>query len=449
MTPRWLMSRRRLLRGTAGAALALPFLDAMARPGRARAQIAPKRFVTFYTGGGTVLNQWRPTGTETSFTFRSMNAPLEPIKQHITLLDGLELQVTREGFGHQHSRGMGALLTGQPLLAGPYDTGGGPCGFADGPSLDQILGAHLGKTTKFKTLEMGVRWPSTNGGNGNVSPSNIIVFSGPNQPLPLAADPGAIYQRLFTDLATDTTQLAAQRARGKSILDAAAEEFRLLSGRLGTADRTRLDAHQTKIRQLERSLATISTGSAGCQAPAREAISDYKLDQNLPAIGKAMMDMMVMAFACDLTRVVTMQWCDSSGRQTFPWLGLNQNHHAYQHDQGYQPDNIIKINTWYMQQLAYLTQALVAEKDAGGGSILDSSCIYVCTEIQMPSDHIQTDMPFMLVGGAGGAFKTGRWLKVPRTPHNNLLVSFMNAYGMPGNTFGKPQYCTGPLAGLA
>ena len=159
-----------------------------------------------------------------------------------------------------------------------------------------------------------------------------------------------------------------------------------------------------------------------------------------------MMDMLVTALACDLTAVATLQWSDTEAKHTFPWLSLTEHHHFYQHDGGFRPAECEKIGTWYSQQHLYLLQQMAAV-DMGGHSLLDESVVFFGSELQDPPSHGKTNMPFLLAGGGGG-LRTGRWLKYDGRPHNDLLVSILNLFGDPRQTFGDPKYCTGPLTNL-
>jgi len=151
---------------------------------------------------------------------------------------------------------------------------------------------------------------------------------------------------------------------------------------------------------------------------------------------------------CDLTNVGTIQWTDSQAYNTFPWLNFNENHHAYQHDHGYQPEALKKIYNWYGTQVSGFADRLSAVSEQGK-SMLDTSAIFWCSEIQHPNSHAQDNMPFAVIGTAGGAIRSGRWVKYSALPHNNLLVSLANAYGLGLSTFGKANFCTGPLANFA
>jgi hypothetical protein len=274
-----------------------------------------------------------------------------------------------------------------------------------------------------------------------------MTYQAANQPVPPAVDPGAVFARLFAELGADPMRLAAERARSRSILDTVARQYAGWAARLPADDRAKLDAHLTKLRELEQSLAAGEAEAATCRKPALESVAEYRKDANIPRTGKQMMDMLVMALACDLARVTTMQWSDSEAKHTFPWLGLPENHHAYQHDRGFQPEALGKIYNWYAGNLAYLLQALAAVKESER-SLLDNTLVLCVTEIQHPSTHTHVDMPFVLAGKAGGQLRTGRWLKVKRQPHNNLLLWVMNLFGVDAQSFGHKDFCTGPLAGL-
>lgn len=465
-TPKWFMDRRTVLRGAGGVAIALPFLDVMrARTARA-ADPPPKRFLVYFTPGGTVMENWRPSGSETAFTLPKILQPLDTLKSKITVIDGLDLKVTGEGFGHPHSRGMGGVLTGQPLLAGPYETCGGKAGFAAGPSIDQAIANKLSMGLKFKSLEVAVNWPTDRRDGGKAAPTNCINYSGPNQAVPMSVDPKAVFDRLFKDFGADAATLAAEKARSKSILDTVVKEYERMTTKVSRDDRAKLDEHLTRIREVEVAL-DASDGSAmgACKKPVEPkplgdvsagnrgsvGSSDQKnviIDPRMPELGKSMMDLLVMALACDLTRVGTMQWADSQSYNTFPWLNLNDGHHGYQHDHGYQPAALTTIYNWYMGQAAYLATQLEAIKE-GDKSLLDNTAILCVSEISHPNSHAQNNMPFVLIGNAGGALKSGRFLRYQSLPHNNLLLTIANAYGLGMQKFGKPNYCTGTLAGLA
>ncbi len=440
------LQRRSVLRG-AGVALALPFLDVM-RPAHANAAPTPQRFVTFYTPGGTLLDQWLPTGTETAFKMGPILSGLTAHQRLLTFVTGLDMASTADAFGHPHTRGCASLFTGHPNNPGPYETDGGKAGFANGPSLDQTIAGVIGTKTRLRSLEVAVRWPSSNFNGLRIAPPNCISFAGPDKPIPVETNPRQIWRRLFRDLALGPEQAGLEQRRRQSIVDAVKDEYTAIIPRVSVADRAKLQAHLDRVNELERAVAVVAPADrSSCRVPPIETSFDHNADALMPRTGKLLTDLMIMAFACDLTRVATLQWVDSSAENKFPWLGLPETHHGYQHDRGFQPDAIFKISKWYAEQFQYLLDGLAAVDD-GGQNLLESAAVLWGTEIQHPNTHAHNDMPFLLAGSAGGALRTGRFLRFNHRPHNDLLLTVAQAFGVPGRTFGKARYCTGSLPGL-
>ena len=176
---------------------------------------------------------------------------------------------------------------------------------------------------------------------------------------------------------------------------------------------------------------------------------------DLPAIGKLQIDSLAAALACDLVRVATLQWTHAESNQTFPWLGINGQHHTMSHagDQdAAAQENLTKINVWYGEQMAVLLDRLAAIPE-GDGTLLDHTAVVWVIEVGKGNNHAHRDLPFVIAGSCGGAFRTGRFVDYLAGggrghPHNNLLVSLANAMGLPDTTFGDPAHCTGPLPDL-
>ncbi|HET6146061.1 MAG TPA: DUF1552 domain-containing protein [Polyangia bacterium] len=467
------LSRRAVIRGAGSIAIGLPWLEIMGHGRRASAQTAPttaQRFLAVFQPGGTVRAQYTPTGTETAPILSPILTPLKPMMdaKKLIIVDGLDMN---SAVGEQHQAGIIAWLTGTTQNM-PPPNGGTPTpgsnSYAKGPSLDQVIATRLmaQKTRTRKSLEFAVRW-ATGKSKGLLSPINAgnfednVTFA----PIPPRLDPVQIWTDLFGSLGPNTgTDTAALLARKRSILDFVDRRFAALSTRLGTADRQKIDQHLTKIRELEQGLATMTVPPPTvCKVPTMVNTSDYNprtglnssdtgsivdtpTDAAIPKVGMYMMDMMVMAMACDITAVGTMQWSDTEAKHTFPWLNLSEHHHFYQHDGGFRPTECAQIDTWYSQMHLYLLQAM-DRIDMGGHTLLDESVVLFGSEIQDPPTHVKTNMPFMLAG-RGGGLRGGRWIKYPRQSHNNLLVAILNLFGDTRTTFGDPMYCTGPLNNL-
>jgi Protein of unknown function (DUF1552) len=464
------LSRRAVIRGAGGIAIALPWLEIMGTEKVARAAALPaKRFLTVFQPGGTVTfkdanatvpnDRFWPTGTETTMVMNEITAPLAPIQSKVLFVDGLKLGPA--GTGEQHQEGMVGVLTGakQSAGAGSYPTTA---------SIDQVISKQF-MTAGYTqpSLQMAVRW-ATGKSLGRLSPINALnfEFAAPSKAIPPQLDPQEIFKMFSSITATPggSTMQDLATARKKSILDFVDKRYVALSGRLGTADKAKLDAHLTKLREMEASLSTVVMSSTVCRSPTKVdttgynpttglmadpngAVVDLSTDSKIPLVGKYMMDMMVMAMACDLTRVGSLQWSDTEAKHTFPWLNLMNHHHFYQHDGGFQPDQCAAIGKWYCSQHAYLLQAMDAV-DMGGHTLLDESVVFFCSELAHPAIHTKVDMPFILAG-KGGGLNPGRHGKfAPGRTSNDLLVSILNIFGDTRKTYGEPSFNSGPLAGL-
>jgi hypothetical protein len=472
--------RRTLLRGAGSVAIGLPFLSAMLRPGRSHAdESMPTRLIVFFSPGGTLLSKWRPTGSESAFSLQPMMAPLTPFQDRLVFLDGLDLSITQIGNGHPHAKGMAGLLTGQQLLPGNFNTNMGSAGFAAGASIDQVIGASISQGLRFPSLEVSAGWGTGIAAGGQPHPGNILSYQRPATaggqaiPVPPATDPYNTLNRVFDGIGGDGDANAKALAWNTSILDGVQDDYVRIMAKLGSEDRAKVDAHLAFIREIEMGLE--QTGTTACSLPTgvdptpgyyddpvAEGVSrgdsdggntSIRTGAKVPIKGKVMTDILVAALACDLTRVGTMQWSDGEAKFMLGFLNqsngesLKDHHHGYQHDRGFQPEALEIIYHFYAENLAYLLQRLDAVKESNG-SLLDNSLVLAVTEIQMPETHAQNNMPMILAGKAGGKLQTGRWLKVPSQPHNNLLVSILNTFGLPETTFGHPDYCDGPLSGL-
>jgi hypothetical protein len=434
------------LRGAGGAAIALPWLEAMA-PRRAQAATGPvKRFVVMFSANGTIPSAWAPTpGTsETDFTLSPILAPLEAHKADIVIVGGLE---QKGGGGDGHQNGMGGMLTGQMLNSGPFaGVGAPPAGWPMGASVDQRIADGLAVPTQLRSLELGVQV-------GSADNWGRMIYRAANQPLPPDDDPASVYGRVFSDLHTDTAVLARLRRRRKSILDGVGAQFTRLSARVGSADRQRVDAHLTAVQEIEKRLTTdLVVNNPACKNPTVSAVSATANDA-FPMAGALQMDLLTMALACDITRVASLQWSRSVSQTRFTWLNITQGHHDLSHRPDTEPDavaNLTTINNWYAQQFAGLISRLKATPDGAGGTLFDNTLLLWCNELAKGNTHSRQGAPYVLAGSAGGALRTGRSLSYDGQglPHNNLLVSILNAMGVPDTTFGKPDWCTGPLTGL-
>ena len=435
-------SRRRAL-GLVGAALSLPLLEAFSvRVARADVAPYPRRFVVFFSPNGTISKNWEPSGTEREFQLSPILAPLEPHQSDLVVIQGVDQQ---GGGGDGHQNGMGGMLTGAMLNPGRFAGGvSGSSGWAGGISVDQRIAQEIGQGTRFQSLELGVQV-------GGADNRGRMCYAGADAPLPPEDDPSRVFARVFADFGRDPDELARTRAHRKSVLDRVAGRYQRLSTALGTDDRRKLEAHLSAIREIETRLDVDPRARAGCRVLAAPAARGAGTNDEFPALGKLQMDLLVSALSCDLTRVASLQWSRSVSQVRFSWLGISEAHHDLSHlgdENAAAEDKLTRINRWYAQQLAYLISALKAVPE-GEGTLFDNTLVLWCNELAKGNVHSRRDAPYVLAGSAGGALRTGRYLRYEGdVPHNNLLVSLTNIMGLSDTKFGRPEWCSGPLSNL-
>lgn len=440
------MSRRTLLRGAGGVAIALPMLEAMG-PRSAFAQApkgAPKRLLTFLNENGVVPSAWFPAGGATEKNFEM--GPLlkswtdKGLKANTIMLDGLD---NKASGGTCHAAARCGTLTGA-------NNGGGRANHA---SIDQAVAAHIGGTTRFKSLETSV-----------FLRNNFIYglfFSGPGQMVQPLDAPEAVFTKLFTDGLPMTgggsmpdplrmQELEALRLRKKSILDRTMDEFKRVSSSLGPGDQMRLGRHMEGIREIERRLDNAGSGGGGpsqaCKLPDKPApMADFRVHTELQS------KLVTMALACDLTRVASIQ--TRASLTNFTWLGVNTGQHALSHQQGSAGADaqLNKIQAWFAEQVAALIDMLKGVTDSDGQTLFDNTLLFWANDLGRGT-HSRQRYPFMLATGKftlpdGKILETGRYLKAPNgTAHNELLVAIGRMMGMNITKFGG--YGNGPLSGL-
>jgi len=443
------LSRRTLVRGLGGAAIALPLLDAMrGRSARASGETPPKRLIVMYTPNGTIANNFWPGGAEADFTLSPILQPLAPHKQDLLIIRGVDMLSSLSGPGDAHQKGTGQCLTATELLEGDFSGDAGQsAGWAGGISVDQLVAQHISEGTAYASLELGVAVQGS-------TVSSRISYLGAGQPLPPENSPYAAYQRLFGDALGDPLVIERRAARRRSVLDAVSEQHRALSSQLGPDDREKLENHLLAVENIRARLEQAATTFGGeCQPLDQSEIVDPSLVFNMPVVGRLQMDLLAMAMACDVTRVGSLMWTKSASNHVFSFLdpAIKEGHHSIAHKGDEDTIKVAQnsqINTWFAEQLAYLIARLKAIPE-GEGTVFDNTVILWTNEQAKGNNHSRMEMPYVLAGSAGGYFKTGRYLvQNSQTGHNKLLISVLNAMGVDTDVFGNVEYGKGPLSGL-
>jgi hypothetical protein len=437
------LGRRSFLRGAAagGALATLPLLHSLEAKGEGFA--FPKRLIVFFSANGTIHENWAPTGGEHDFSLSPILQPLSPFRDKLLIVDGVDMVSSSSGPGDGHQKGMGHMLTATELLPGDFKGGGDntSSGWAGGISVDQRIAQHLG----VESLDLGVQ----------VKGKNIwtrMSYEGPDMPRDPIEDPYAVFDQIFGNLTTDPSELQRIRLQRQSVLDFVKQDIASLNTRLSSADRPKLEAHLSAVQSVEKKLDPKGQLGAFCAATPLGTKLDPFASANYPKIGELMMDLAVLALACDTTRVVGLQWSKSVSNTQLSWLDIAEGHHDLSHegnDNASALAKLTKINSWYASRLAYLLQKM-SEIPEGDATLLDNSVVLWCNELGRGNSHTRKVIPWVLAGSAGGSLSTGRYLKYPSgTPHNKLHVSLCNAFGIQTDTFGNANFGTGPLSGLA
>jgi hypothetical protein len=435
------LSRRTFLRG-AGALVALPFLDAM-RPARVFAQSMrpmgppPRRFLAWYVPCGIHMAAWTPASEGRGYELTPILQSLAPFKDDVLVLTGLANIPARPDGPGDHAGGTSAFLTARHA----HKTEGADIQL--GVSVDQLIAGQVGAATRFPSLVLGLEGGGNVGGcdsGYSCAYSRNISWAGPQTPTAKEIDPRAVFDRLFQgqDPRATREQIAKRRRYHQSILDFVREDATSLRTKLGAPDRAKLDEYLTGIRELEHSLQTADQGpvcDAG-DAPAGGELQDQVRQMN---------DLMALAFQCDLTRLCTFMLGNGGSNRPYPFLGVNDGHHQISHHMN-NPVNLQQlqiIDTWEMEQFAYLVGKLKAAEE-GDGSLLDHSVLFFSSEIEDGNAHRHTNLPVVLAGKAGGAINPGRHVVVPGDrPIADLFLTLARACGATADTFGDNS--TAPL----
>jgi hypothetical protein len=344
--------------------------------------------------------------------------------------------------GGPHMKGPGAMLTGGALQAGSFTGSGGPAGYADRISVDQLIANRIGSKTQFSSLEFGVRIQGQ-------EPLRVISYRGANQPNTAVDDPFQMYARIFADANLSAADLARIRAERKSVLDFLKDDIGTLQTRVNAEDKARLEAHLDRVRSIEQRL---TNAQVACTPIMMPDPFDVQAMESYPIVGRLQTDLMLLAHTCGLTNVSTFMWGNADSWQYYPWIGINEEHHELSHagdGDTVSIEKLVKINAWHAEQVAYVLDHLAAAQEVDGGSMLDNTLLLWGNELGSGNTHTYKDIPWLLAGGAGGYLQMGRSLELKDQPHNNLLVSICNAMGFSDvSTFGIPGVCTGPLPGL-
>lgn len=438
-------SRRGFLRGL-GAALSLPafesFRPLMAASAATRAVAttasgAPLRMAYLYIPNGVNVDHWRPNGTTSSYQMGSSFAAMEKHREDFQIFTGFEQKNATPGSDGpgDHARGTAAFLTS----ARPRKTSGSDIQL--GISADQVAANAVAAHTRLPSLELstdGVRKSGQCDSGYSCAYQFNLSWRSENQPMTPESNPRSVFERLFGSGSSGerTKSLGQRLASKKSILDFIESDARALQRHLGRTDCQKLDEYLTGVReiekQIEKSEAMGILPDPGVSAPEGEPVS-YQDHLRL------MFDMMVLAFKTDTTRVSSFLMAHDGSNRSFSEIGVNEGHHSISHHQG-KTDNLgklAKIDTFYLEQLSYFLERLKSTEDVDGKSLLHNSMIVYGGCISDGNRHNHDNLPILVAGHGGGAFKPGRHVDFgENVPLSNLYLRMLEEFGVNEKHFG-------------
>jgi hypothetical protein len=448
-------SRRQLV-ATAGLGIALPMLPSLLYSRRAEAAMCapPKRFLAYMFPNGHHMPEHLPTGTGSgaAWTLPPMLTALADLKSELTFVSGLENQQRRRETG-DHAIGCGALLTARKPTANQQTTN---------MSVDQAIADALAGCTRLPSLQLGthnagpsdsfgtyytrsISWRAASVANAD---GTMSYPSGTATPLGKEIDAKKAFDRLFqgSDPMVSAAEAEKRRALRKSVLDAVVPQQAYLKARLNPADMAKVDELFTGIRSIENELATTPTTTA-CTPPAAPGTGlDFQKQLDY------MHSLMVIAFQCDITRVITFMMSDALSGRNLSFIpevasvGGDAADHAVSHHSG-QADLVAKFRAmvlWKMGQIGGFLRKLKAATDADGQSLLNNTLVFISSELADGNRHNHDDKPILLAGRLGGLVTPDRHVRFPTgrdytkvKSYGDFFITLLDLYGVKTTAFGE------------
>ena len=431
-------SRRQFLRGT-GIALGLPWFESIASFGAdsLKNNAAPRRMAYCFTGNGVNPHHWGATAGPGGMEFLQTLKPLESLKDRINVFKGLWNPTTTQGAGGHYPKMN--LLSGLKVKQTTTDV-------EVGITVDQLVAAQVGKETPVSSLVLGTEGPSYSTDSGFTSIySAYVSWGSPTAPAPKEIYPQQAFDQLFDD--------GSKRKRDKSILDLVRGEAGTLKTKLSRRDNQKLDEYLTAVRELEQKVeraekfSQSETKGQGWQ-PSVKTSTMERPGAGIPAEPeqhlRLMLDIMVLAFQMDRTRVATFMLNNDLSNMRFAHLdGVRSGIHELSHHAGdehrlelYQKVNEYQVKLW-AEALAKM-----AATNEGERSLLDNSMIMLTSSLFDGNAHDSTQLPVVLAGLGGGTIKGGQYHDYSKDPNRKLCrlhLAMMDRMGVHVGHFGDAE----------
>jgi hypothetical protein len=412
------ISRRAVLKGV-GATIALPLLDAMNPASTAWAQTPagapPKRFAFIGFPHGAIMDKWSPAGTGANYEMSPILQPLEPFRQHLTIVSGLRNKPAETPEPH------GYIEMTWLTCVKPWDRGTNGADW--GVSADQLAARHIGQETRVPSLEL-----TTALGGAR------LAWRTPTQSLPQEGNPRAVFQKLFGHGDTDKERAAILHETG-SILDRVKDQAARLQASLGVKDRVVVGDYLDSVREIERRVQMATQ-----QDMSRLEIPDAPVGtpNDLTDHFKLMFDLMSLAFQADITRVITFSMDREASMRTYTNLGIAEGFHPLSHhgNNAQKMERLVQIQRYHSEVFAKFVDRLSKAKEADG-TVLDHSTILFGSNMSNSDRHNNDPLPAAILGHANGKIKGGQHVKYPQDSRfADLLVTLFDRNNIPVEKLG-------------
>lgn len=432
------LSRRKFLRG-AGVALGLPWFESISSFGAEspKQNIAPRRLAICFTGNGVNPHHWGASNGPGGMEFLQSLKPLESLKDKITVFKGLWNPTTVQGPGGHYPKMN--ILSGLKVKQTTTDV-------EVGVTMDQLVAAQVGKHTPVSSLVLGTEGPSYSTDSGFTSIySAYLSWSSPTAPAPKEIYPQQAFDQLFDD--------GSQRKRDKSILDLVMGDAGALRTKLSRRDTQKLDEYLTSVRELEERVeraekfSKAETNGKGWQPTVKESTM-VRPGPGIPAEPeqhlRLMLDILVLAFQMDRTRVATFMLNNDLSGMRFKHLeGISGGIHELSHhaNDPHRLEMYQKVNEYQVKLWAEALAKMQATNE-GERSLLDNSMIMLTSSLFDGNAHESTQLPVVLAGLGGGTIKGGRYLDYSKDENRKLCrlhLAMMDRMGVRVNRFGDAE----------
>jgi len=423
------LSRRQVLRGL-GASIALPTLMS-ASPAFAKAvsKQVPTRMAFVYVPNGAIPGAWWPAGEGgADFALSPTLAPLANVRRSLQVISGLDCvsaDAGPDGAG-DHARAGGTFLTGVRIKK----TAGSD--IKAGVSIDQVIANEVGHQTRFASLELTcdvVRKSGECDSGYACAYEYNLAWTSANQPLAPEHNPQFAFERLFGEGARNerVANLKRREDEQHSILDYVLEDAKSLNAKLDGRDRQKLDQYLTSVREIEQRIAT----SKSMKVANPEVDAPAGVPANYSDHVSLMFDMLLLAFQTDSTRIATLLLAREGSNRPFNDIGISSGHHDLTHHKNSAEiiEKVKLIDRWYVERLAAFLEKMDKTEEADGNSLLHHSMVLYGSGNADGNRHTHVNLPVVMAGAGGGAFKPGRYIKAKSQPIPNLFLSMADAMG--------------------